>query len=322
MADISTRKITTSDLTTYGVQAEADTLTGTAAENKTIFDRLITSVVMVKLNALIDDLQSTGTVCGGDNLGIKAIPELNDGVAGTVYEMLVSLKANLNSAVLGSLSEASITEAYLTADAVMKSLLTGYAVSSVTEPSVLATTDKVKEALGKLQKWITNFSDGTSAVNKATNYAAGGNIASGFSTEVTSRNEAIASAITTAKLAMFPVGAIYMSAASTNPGTFIGGTWVAWGAGRVPVGIDAAQTEFDTAEETGGAKTHTLTTDEMPSHNHVIHEPHSTGTTARTIDLTSQISTSEGAVTASRGGGAAHNNLQPYIVCYMWKRTA
>lgn len=69
--------------------------------------------------------------------------------------------------------------------------------------------------------------------------------------------------------AAYPVGSIYFSTNSTNPATSLGfGTWSAFGAGRVPVGLDAGQTEFDTDEETGGSKTHTLTSSEMPSHTH------------------------------------------------------
>lgn len=56
---------------------------------------------------------------------------------------------------------------------------------------------------------------------------------------------------------LYPVGALYISTVSTNPGTLIGrGTWAAFGAGKVLVGIDAGgDTDFDTGEETGGAKT-------------------------------------------------------------------
>jgi len=55
---------------------------------------------------------------------------------------------------------------------------------------------------------------------------------------------------------LYPVGALYISTLATNPGTLLGrGTWTAFGAGRVMVGLDATQTEFDTVEETGGAKT-------------------------------------------------------------------
>ncbi len=120
----------------------------------------------------------------------------------------------------------------------------------------------------------------------------------------------------------YPVGSIYMNATvATNPGTLLGfGTWAAFGAGRVPVGIDASDTDFDTVEETGGAKTHTLTIAEMPSHNH--------GATSgqddqfgNHFDATTQ--TNNGTIyTQNTGGGGSHNNLQPYIVVYMWKRTA
>lgn len=54
---------------------------------------------------------------------------------------------------------------------------------------------------------------------------------------------------------VYPVGSIYMSVNNTNPSTFIGGTWVAWGSGKVPVGVDTGQTEFNSVEKTGGAKT-------------------------------------------------------------------
>lgn len=67
----------------------------------------------------------------------------------------------------------------------------------------------------------------------------------------------------------FPVGAVFLAVVSTNPATLLGyGTWAAFGAGRMLVGLDAADADFDTAEETGGAKTHTLTVAEMPAHTH------------------------------------------------------
>jgi len=54
---------------------------------------------------------------------------------------------------------------------------------------------------------------------------------------------------------VYPVGSIYISVNNTNPSTFIGGTWVAWGSGKVPVGVDTGQTEFNSVEKIGGAKT-------------------------------------------------------------------
>ena len=123
--------------------------------------------------------------------------------------------------------------------------------------------------------------------------------------------------------ALYPVGSIYMSVNNTNPSTFFGGTWVSWGAGRVPVGVDTNDTDFATVEKTGGEKTHTLTVSEMPSHKHTV-EALGSGTTqqeltAFNVGTTSGIDSYSG--TDYTGGGQAHNNLQPYITCYMWKRT-
>ena len=138
----------------------------------------------------------------------------------------------------------------------------------------------------------------------------------------------------------FPVGGVFIAVVSTDPATLLGyGTWSAFGAGRVLVGLDSGDTDFDTVEETGGAKTHTLTSAEMPSHTHtqnshthVLTELRDATTGAAstnialTLDATSTLGTkTTGATTATNqntGGGGAHNNVQPYIVVYMWKRTA
>jgi hypothetical protein len=123
---------------------------------------------------------------------------------------------------------------------------------------------------------------------------------------------------------VYPVGSIYINASvATNPGTLLGfGTWVAFGTGRTMVGIDATQTEFDTAEETGGAKTHTLTVSEMPSHTHTSSTLGRDGTLGGYLDqATNNSESSASNILDNTGGGAAHNNLQPYIVVYMWKRT-
>ncbi|MCW6662782.1 DUF859 family phage minor structural protein [Aerococcaceae bacterium NML190073] len=165
--------------------------------------------------------------------------------------------------------------------------------------------------------------------------------------------------ITSLTNAIYPVGSIYMSVKNTNPSTYFGGTWVAWGSGRVPVGINTADSNFSTVEKTGGASTITLTTSQMPAHTHSF-----TGSSATTssagahthnlnlqkttwsgssssrvvvdatsgyTELTNKATASAGAHThtvtakgtnANTGGGDSHSNLQPYIVCYMWKRTA
>lgn len=124
---------------------------------------------------------------------------------------------------------------------------------------------------------------------------------------------------------LYPVGCIYFSTNSTNPATSLGfGTWSAFGAGRVPVGFSSGETEFDTDEETGGEKTHTLLTAEMPSHDHNLTTYGSdTGSGAvgllRSVVAVGDVSTTADTI-AEAGSDTAHNNLQPYIVVRMWKR--
>ena len=125
----------------------------------------------------------------------------------------------------------------------------------------------------------------------------------------------------TTLLAVWPIGSIYTSVTSANPSTLFGGNWEAFGAGRVLIGLDSADTDFDAVEETGGAKTHTLTTAEMPSHTHTFTAFQTTsGSNNRTGG--GALSASASSTTASTGGGGAHNNVQPYIVVYMFKRIA
>lgn len=204
---------------------------------------------------------------------------------------------------------------------------------------------------------------------------------------------------------IYPVGSIYLSTNKVNPGTFLGGTWVSWGAGRMPVGIDTGDTNFNSPEKTGGEKMHVLSVDEMPKHSHSIQmhahtipsHTHTLGNHSHSIPVLSgtaasagahkhvvphsadastsgkgarmsgydasggssaeyenrytgnagahthtvttkaattganngntggsgQLSTGQtGGNTNNTGGGTAHNNMPPYITCYMWKRTS
>lgn len=67
---------------------------------------------------------------------------------------------------------------------------------------------------------------------------------------------------------LYPIGSIYISVIDVNPTNYFGGTWEAFGTGRTLVGVDATQTEFNTVMKTRGEKTHKLTINEMPGHNH------------------------------------------------------
>jgi len=122
--------------------------------------------------------------------------------------------------------------------------------------------------------------------------------------------------------AVYPVGSIYINASvSTNPATLLGfGTWAAFGAGRVMIGLDSGDTDFDAAEETGGAKTKTLSISELPAHTHTI-AASTSDTDAGGISQGNTTSTTN-VNTGSTGSTSAFSLLQPYIVVYMWKRTA
>jgi hypothetical protein len=199
----------------------------------------------------------------------------------------------------------------------------------------------------------------------------------------------------------FPVGAVFIAVVSTSPATLLGyGTWSAFGAGRVLVGLDSGDTDFDTVEETGGAKTvaasaQTFAGNALATHQHAAvsagtpagtnaaeaAHTHTYGTiahthglsgilrtattggatthVAQTVDSSSTADTvrttdSTGSATSPTGAGSSHTHtftgdalgthqhdaisagtpagtntpgaatsvVQPYIVCYFWKRTA
>jgi len=191
-------------------------------------------------------------------------------------------------------------------------------------------------------------------------------------------------------LALHPVGDIIFNTSGINPSTYIGGTWVQWGKGRVPVGIDAEDTNFDTAEKEGGSADaiipshkHTFNGNVMPAHNHTqnahnhtqnshahysskgsnysfvtvervgnviqndsgdtisgdsykfVKTPagggfsYATGTSSVTptnngataTNIAASAGTPSGTI-STEGVPVAGKNLQPYVTCYMWKRTA
>ena len=145
---------------------------------------------------------------------------------------------------------------------------------------------------------------------------------------------------------IYPVGSIYINATNaTNPSTLLGfGTWVSFGSGRVMVGLDSGDSSFNTPEETGGSKnaivvshTHTFSgsTNTTGAHSHVIdvRDANSNGALIEMAGTNGPVGTSTtrsagdhshtfSGTTSSSGSSGTNANLQPYIVVYMWKRTA
>lgn len=143
-------------------------------------------------------------------------------------------------------------------------------------------------------------------------------------------------------LKIYPVGSIYMTVdKDSDPAAFLGGTWVRWGQGRVPVGVDETDTIFKEAEKVGGVKSATY----AHSHSTIfgnddeayyylrsknIYTPTSGNlTTVASFELNNGSGGLEnwnnvrtGRTPASAAGDSNVTTLQPYITCYMWKRTA
>lgn len=120
---------------------------------------------------------------------------------------------------------------------------------------------------------------------------------------------------------VYPVGSIYMSVNSASPATLFGGTWE-----RIKDQFLLAAGDKYAAGKTGGEATHTLTENEIPAHRHSIWFPNAGGEQSAAIGYPEAGSKNtwyaEASKTAGAGGGAAHNNMPPYLTVYIWKRTA
>lgn len=128
---------------------------------------------------------------------------------------------------------------------------------------------------------------------------------------------------------IYPLGSIFLSTVNTSPAILMGGTWETFGVGKTIIGVDTTQTEFSTSGQTGGSKKVTLSIPEIPTHQHRSAQPsyaqlQNAGSSAGVPNATKEIADTTGQVSGLWGGFAgenrAHENLPPYITCYMWKR--
>lgn len=123
---------------------------------------------------------------------------------------------------------------------------------------------------------------------------------------------------------VYPVGSVYINVSdSTNPGTLLGfGTWAALGAGRMIVGYDSGDTNFDSAGETGGANTVTIGTTNLPASALTISGSTSNGSGNTCVQFTTNGGSLTTQNTSNLGSGNALTVLNKYVTCYTWKRTA
>ena len=110
---------------------------------------------------------------------------------------------------------------------------------------------------------------------------------------------------------MYPVGSIYLSVKNENPSSKFGGTWVAWGSGRVPVGVNSSDSSFNSVEKTGGSKTH----------NHTITVNNKAAFTSGSTSLTTaQLPKVFGTITMH--GGSEGSNIYTMAGCFKAAKTA
>lgn len=220
----------------------------------------------------------------------------------------------------------------------------GFAISGIVYPILIITVFLVVQVLFMLQtrknvldKSKTELADSINGANKVyTNEE--------LSTLISDQQKKIdelESKVKNSGKDMYPVGSVYTSIKNVNPSTLFGGTWVSYGAGRTLVGVDTGQSEFNTVEKTGGEKTHVLTIAEQPAlggtiamhggeNGSNIWAPSGVFSTSPIINgkfspAAPQLNLAHSvqSIYFNNGGkNTPHNNLQPYITVYMWKRTA
>ena len=134
----------------------------------------------------------------------------------------------------------------------------------------------------------------------------------------------------------YRVGDLFLTTIATNPSNYLGGKWELFGPGRCLVCVDTSDSDFNTVKKTGGEKTHKLTVNEMPSHNHqyedITGNRSLNGQFGRSgyYESESYMGVTNSVIAYADadfrmtyvGGSESHNNLQPYITCYVWIRTA
>lgn len=161
--------------------------------------------------------------------------------------------------------------------------------------------------------WLTDFNSAMQAIDNQCSSQKG---------DIDANALAI-TALQTAISNLHPIGSIYMSVNSTNPGTLFGGTWT-----RIKDTFLLAAGDTYLPGDTGGEAAHTLTVDEMPKHDHWVWKNPQAGIGAGEYGFEAYLAQSKVStaglhgVTSKTGEGDPHNNMPPYIAVYVWQRTA
>ena len=297
-------------------RSDADTITITSSAN-------LTSIYYAGRPIRILD-GGSNTVTGAISSSSYSSPNLTVNLSGislasgnpTKVELGPAIKAGGGRVILDDDEDSFISAS---TDDQVDITVGGTAQVEVKDGSIGPTTDSDVDLGTTAKRFKDAFVDTLTTTNNATvtgNLTVGGNIS------VTGTGLAEAA---------YPVGSIYMNFNATDPNTLLGfGSWSRFGEGKMLISQLSSDSDFDTGEETGGAKTHQLTIAEMPAHDHPR------GSNSNGAGFTDDAGTGglQGymggdqtfgtfdARLASQGGDAAHNNMPPFITVYMWKRTS
>lgn len=124
----------------------------------------------------------------------------------------------------------------------------------------------------------------------------------------------------------FPINKVEVFFDAEDHSNFLGFQWEKVSQGRIPIGLDTSDTDFNTIGKTGGEKEHTLTIDEMPQHEHKMFTGGGSAWTWTTSWSQNNGKNSWNGMAGNQmtlvGGNQAHNNMPPYIVMAFWRRIA
>lgn len=126
-----------------------------------------------------------------------------------------------------------------------------------------------------------------------------------------------------ALLDAFPIGCIYHTTTAGNPSALFGGTWTQIARGRMLIGEGTSDATY-AAGATGGESTHQLTEAELPAHTHTYNDLSQMTSPYNADPYSSHPSSNYNSAqnSGATGGDTPHNNMPPYLVVYIWERTA
>jgi hypothetical protein len=292
-----------------------------------------------EFNSIAGAISSKADIASPTFTGTPAAPLATEGSNTT--QIATTAYVTAERASTATLSNKTLTSPTLTSP-VLGTPASGTLTNCTGLPIVNGTTGTLSVARGGTG---TTTATGTGSVVLSASPTFTGTPAAPTASLGTNTTQLATTAFVTAALqAVYPVGSIYVNAtSSSNPSTLLGfGTWEAFGAGRMMVGLNASDALFDTAEETGGSKdaivvshTHTATSTVTDNgHNHSLNIGGDIGGGRNTGGAITNLGDTNTAILnnvtgitvatsiASAGSSGTNANLPPYIVVRMWKRTA